>query len=329
MGSPLLDHIKLQRMYWSTNGQFIILQFRSPLADEDHKIFEHVFSHFYDQEVSVKDFIRKNVTSSVKWTSVPRFDSGGELISRERLLQQIKDHSRFVKLDFAGLPEWIIGSEQSQDPYGTVKVAFWDTPNGTALASVLGKMLFINGQYCCTLPWIIKQAIHQCSSCLRWGHHVTACQSLSPFCDKCSGPHLSHLHDHHQAQGHINSALPDIWCINCCTAGKDDKHKATSITCPFYKARFSRVRLTTLLDVIRDRQKSRLFSPFRINPHTREAHPATLSEDAFIKELAASMPTGRWVKADGALDISYAEKYKIIESQKAKSSGKSKGKRRA
>ena len=62
-GGPLLDHIKLQRSYWSTNRQFIILQFRSPLADEDHAIFEHVFSHFYDQDISVKDFIRKNVTS--------------------------------------------------------------------------------------------------------------------------------------------------------------------------------------------------------------------------------------------------------------------------
>ena len=139
-------------------------------------IFKQVFSHFYDQEVSVKDFIKKNVTSSVKWTSVPRFDSEGKLISCERLLQQIKDHSRFAKLDFAGLPEWIVGSECSQDPYRTVKVAFHDMPNGSALAMVLGKSLFINGQYRRTLPWTIKQAIHQCSSCLRWGHHA------GPYC---------------------------------------------------------------------------------------------------------------------------------------------------
>ena len=112
--------------------------------------------------------------SSVKWTSVPRFDDKGKLISHERLLEQIKDHSRFTKLDFVGLPEWIIGSECSQDPYGMVKVTFCDSPNGTTLVTVLGKLLFINGQYRCTLPWTIKQVIHQCSSCLRWGHHVTA-----------------------------------------------------------------------------------------------------------------------------------------------------------
>ena len=53
-GGPLLDHIKLLQAYWSTNGQFIILQFRSPLNDSDHEVFKKVFSHFYEQEVSIK-----------------------------------------------------------------------------------------------------------------------------------------------------------------------------------------------------------------------------------------------------------------------------------
>ena len=44
-GGPLLDHIKFLRAYWSTNGQFIILQFRSPLNNADHDIFEKVFSN--------------------------------------------------------------------------------------------------------------------------------------------------------------------------------------------------------------------------------------------------------------------------------------------
>ena len=329
MGSPLLHHIKLQRSYWSTNGQFIILQFRSPLADEDHKIFKQVFSHFYDQKFLVKDFIRKNITTSVKWTSVPKFDGGGKLISRERLLQQIKDHSWFTNLDFVGLPEWIVGSECSQDPYGTVKVIFRDMPNGSALAMVLGKSLFINGQYHRMLPWMIKQAIHQCSSCLHWGHHITACRSLSPFCDKCSSPHLLHLHDHHQEHGQVNSTLPKMHCINCCTAGKDDLHRAMNASCPFFKAHFSRVRLTKLLDVIWDRQKSGLFLPYRIDPRTGEARQARLTEEDFSKELAAMMPSGRRVKADGSLDISYAKKYRILESQMAKASAKAKGKRHA
>ena len=292
-------------------------------------MFEQVFSHFYDQEVLVKDFIRKNVTSSIKWTSVPRFDSEGELISRERLLQQIKDHSRFAKLDFAGLPEWIVGSERSQDPYGTVKVAFCDTPNGSALAMVLGKLLFINGQYRHTLPWTIKQAIHQCSSCLRWGHHVTACWSLSPFCNKCSGPHLSHLHDHHQTQGQVNSALPNIRCINCCAAGKNDEHLATSSNCPFFKSWFSRVRLTKLLDVIRDRQKNCLFSPYHLDPHTGEARPAPITKEEFSKAMADTMPSGRRVKADGSLNILYAKKYKIMGWWKANPSAQLKGKHHA
>ena len=326
MGGPLLDHIKLQHSYWSTNCQFIILQFRSPLADEDHKIFEQVFSHFYDQEVLVKDFIRKKVTSSIKWTSVPKFNGGGELISHECLLEQIKDHSRFTKLDFVGLPEWIVGSEHSQDPYGTVKVAFSDMPNGSAQVTVLGKSLFINGQYHRTLPWSIKQAIHQCSSCLHWGHHIMACWSLSPFCNKCSGPHLSHLHDHHQEHSQVNSALPKTRCINCCAAGKEDTHRAMSTSCPFYKAQFSRVRLTKLLDVIRDRQKSRLFLPYGIDPHTGEAHSTSLTEEEFNKAMADMMPSGHRVKANGSLDILYAEKYKIMESQKTNPSAKSKGK---
>ena len=54
-----------------------------------------------------------------------------------------------------------------------------------------------------------------------------------------------------------------------------------------------------------------------------------ITEEAFIKELAATMPTGHRVKADGSLDISYAEKYRILEAQKAKASEKAKGKHRA
>ena len=326
-GGPLLDHIKLQCAYWSTNGQFIILQFRSPLNDSDHNIFEKVFSHFYEQDVSIKDFIRKNITSSVKWTSVPRFDANHEPISRQRLLEQVKDHPRFSKLDFVALPEFIGGPDRSQDLYGTVKVVFRDDSNGSALATVLSKTVFLNGQFHRTLPWTIKPAIPQCVTCLCWGHHITACKSLSPFCDRCSGPHLSHLHDHHVKHREVNSALPDIRCINCSAAGKDDNHRASDYSCPFYKARFSRVKLTKLLDLIRERQKAGVYSPFKISPRAGDARPMRLTEEEFLCQMAQSMPTGQQVKAGGTLDISYAEKIRILEANKAKKASTSKGKR--
>ena len=289
-------------------------------------MFEKVFLHFYEQDVSVKDFIHKSITSIVKWTSVPHFDINGEPISHQWLLEQVKEHARFSKLNFVAPPEFISSPERTQDLYGTVKVAFCDDSNGSALASVLSKTVFLNGQFCCTLPWTIKEAIHQCSTCLQWGHHITACKSLSPFCNRCSGPHLSHLHNHHVKHRQVNSALPDICCINCSAGGKDDKHKATDASCPFYKARFSRVKLTKLLDRIRERHSLGTFSPYHINPRTGEARSSILTEEAFIQEMAKSMPTGRRVKGNGTLDISHAEKHKIIEAGKSQMASGSKGK---
>ena len=165
-GGPLPDHTKLLRTYWSSNGQFIILQFRTPLNDDDHMMFHKVFSHFYDQEVSINDFIRKNITSSVKWTSIPRFNAQHEPVSCETLMEHLKSHPRFGKLHFVALPDFITGMNKSQDLYGTVKAVFRDDANGTALATVLNKTVLLNGQYRRTLPWVIKPAVQQCSNCL-------------------------------------------------------------------------------------------------------------------------------------------------------------------
>ena len=249
----------------------------------------------------------------MKWTSVPRFDANGEPIPHTQLLEQNKDHACFTNLDFGSLPEFVGSPENSQGLYGTVKCIFRNDSNGSALATVLSKSVFLNGLFRHTLPWTIKQAIHQCSTCLRWGHHVTACKSLSPFCGRCSGPHLTHLHNHHAKLGQINSALPDIRCINCCAAGKDDNHKATDGSCPFYKARFSRVRLTKLLNTICNRHKLGTFLPFRINLRSGEARPSKFSEETFLKQMHTSIPTGHQVRQDGSLDISYAEKYRTLD----------------
>ena len=67
--------------------------------------------------------------------------------------------------------------------------------------------------------------------------------------------------------------------------------------------------------------------PFKINPCTGEAHPQRLTEEEFIWQMADLMPSGHQVKASGSLEISYAEKCRILEANKTKKASTSKGKR--
>ena len=51
-------------------------------------------------------------------------------------------------------------------------------------------------------------------------------------------------------------------CINCAAAKKIANHATTSTNCPFFKARYSCMALTTLLRVIHDNKFQGYKSPF-------------------------------------------------------------------
>ena len=120
--------------------------------------------------------------------------------------------------------------------YCTLKLCIKDNTKGDALNSMVNKSVTFFGWPHHTLAWIHKPAILQCSLCMCWGHHVSACRSVYPFCAVCAGPHQTHSHEVCVAKGFINSALKLLRCVNCITAKKNSDHKATSNACPFSRS---------------------------------------------------------------------------------------------
>ena len=156
----------------------------------------------------------------------------------------------------------IVSSKSRGDAYCTLKLQFKNSPKGDKLNSLVNKPFNFFGQPHRTLPWIHKPAILQCLACLRWGHHVSACKSVYPFCTICTGPHLTHLHDAFLAKGLVNSAITPPRCINCTAAKKHANHEATSHECPFFKARHSHSAITALLTIIQNNKFDGNKSPF-------------------------------------------------------------------
>src|ERR1700760_5097426 len=86
--------------------------------------------------------------------------------------------------------------------------------------------------------------------CLKWGHTAYVCKARFPACDQCAGPHLSSLHDQHVLScKEKHCSHYGITCANC-----DGSHHASSMTCPFFKARSSPGELSKL-------QKARVERP--------------------------------------------------------------------
>ena len=208
------------RIYWSANGQFIILQFKDVVSDQMNQFFTTVFLSLYGSNIEQTNYLRAEAASIVKWTSCPTFTSDGEAISPQTYLDMIKASLRFKDVIILGPPEMIRSQKTESDAYCTIKLRFRDNPNGDILNSLVNKLINIFSCPHRTLAWIHKPAILQCSSCLRWGHHVSACRSIYPFCATCMGPHQTHSHDDFLAKGLVNSAVIPLRCINCTAAKK-------------------------------------------------------------------------------------------------------------
>ena len=147
------------------------------------------------------------------------------------------------------------------------------------------------------LSWVHKLAVIQCSSCLRWGHHVFACKSIYPFSLICAGPHQAHSHDIFLAKGFVNSALKLPRCINCVAAKKLANHTVTSQECPFIKVHHSRRGIMVLLHLIWGNKMSGFKSPF--NSHYFDLPSAELT-DISLQILKDSSMSGSLVQLDGS-----------------------------
>ena len=167
------------------------------------------------------------------------FDHEGTAILPQQYLLVIEAMPRFKDIEIIGLPELIPAKHpDGAAAYCTLKLCIKDNAKGDARNRVVNKTVSFFGWPHRTLPWMHKPAILQCSSCMRWGHHVSACRSIYPFCAVCAGPHQTH------------------------------SHEATSNACPFFKVHHNRRAITDLLDIIRSNKFHGFKSPFNSRDFT-------------------------------------------------------------
>ena len=140
---------------------------------------------------------------------------------------------------------------------------------------------------------------------MRWGHHVSACRSVYPFCAVCAGPHETHSHEAFVAKGFVNSALKTPRCVNCIAAKKHADHEATSSDCLFFRARHNRRAITDLLNVIRENKYHGFKSPFNsrdfnlVHGEVSESQLQTLHGSIFVAPdgTASTAPAAKGKKS--------------------------------
>ena len=104
LATSLLTGNPIMRVFWSANGQFIIVQFKDAVSDDLYHLFTSIFSDFYGTAVDHQHYLCEEASSFVKWTSCPTFDHVGNLISAQQYLDLIKVIPRFKAIAILGLP---------------------------------------------------------------------------------------------------------------------------------------------------------------------------------------------------------------------------------
>ena len=123
----------MTRAYWSANGQFVIIQFQDAYSDELLSEYTKLLSSFYNTDVNEEHFLRKEMSSTVKWTSIPIYDPAGNQISPATYLAKIKAAPRFAHIKFISDLEMITPKGTQGAAYCTLKATFKDTPNGAVI----------------------------------------------------------------------------------------------------------------------------------------------------------------------------------------------------
>ena len=153
LAASLLDSNPITRVFWSANGQFIIVQFKDDVSDDIYHLFTSIFSDFYGTAVDHQHYMRKEASSFVKWTSCPTFDQLGNAILAQQYLDIIKDMPWFKNVKILGLPELISAKHpdgahhvyNGSGTYCTLKLCIKDNTKGNILNSIINKPVILFG----------------------------------------------------------------------------------------------------------------------------------------------------------------------------------------
>jgi hypothetical protein len=180
--------------------------------------------------------------SILKFTAVPTVTNDGRQVTDDIARNLLRSHPDWKSVKLVEPPRFVF-PKKNPDPFvATLQVKVVDTLKATVAKKLLTTSVTFAGVTRRCQPWTVAPTARQCSTCLKWGHTAYVCRSRTPYCNQCAGSHLSSLHSQHVSRcKDKNCTHYDRRCVNC-----DNQHEASSVECPFFKARSSPGQLQKL-----------------------------------------------------------------------------------
>jgi hypothetical protein len=173
--------------------------------------------------------------SILKFTAVPTVTNDGRQVTNDHVASFIRKHQDWKSVELIEPPRFVFPKTNPDPLCATLQVKVKDTLKATTAKKLLTTSVTFAGITRRCQPWTVAPTSRQCSTCLKWGHSAYVCHARSPQCDQCAGYHLTALHNQHVAQCRSSNCTHyDRCCANC-----NEQHPASSVECPFFKARSS------------------------------------------------------------------------------------------
>jgi hypothetical protein len=180
--------------------------------------------------------------SILKFNAVPTVTPGGQEVTAAMAASCLSRHPVWKDAVPLEAPRFVFPKTNPHSTHATLQVKVKDTKTASVAKKLLETSVTFVGAVRRCLPWSVAPTARQCSNCLKWGHTAYTCRARSPCCDQCAGNHLTAHHRLHVGScKDTNCTHYDIVCANC-----RSQHSASSVNCPFFKARNQPGRLQDL-----------------------------------------------------------------------------------
>jgi hypothetical protein len=200
-----------------------------------------VFTHFKTKKEDVH-ILERPTHSILKFTAVPTVAPDGRQVTMEMIAACLQRHPQWKNIEVIDAPRFVYPKTNPAPYCATLQVKVKDTQKASVAKKLLETSVSFIGITRRCQPWTVSPTARQCSTCLKWGHTAYVCRARAPQCNTCAGPHLSAYHRSHVAACEDQDCTHyQIRCANCY-----DSHEASSVSCPFFKARSSPGQLQKL-----------------------------------------------------------------------------------
>src|ERR1700760_106263 len=186
--------------------------------------------------------LERTTVSILKFTTVPTVTNDGRQVTEDLAYSFLRKHPEWKDMRITEKPRFIRPKHNPDPLCATFQVKVEDTQKASMAKKLLSTSVTFAGITRRCQPWTVAPTARQCSTCLKWGHSAYVCRARSPQCDQCAGLHLTSLHRQHASTCEDHDCTHfGIVCANC-----HEQHNASSVDCPFFKARSSPGQLQKL-----------------------------------------------------------------------------------